>query len=62
MLLFEWIARLQEILTKYAPVKDKLSITSGLLLRGNRVVILQCLLPEMPNKLYARHQGISKSH
>ena len=52
--------RLQGTLKKYLPVKDELSVTSGLLLRGNRLVIPQPLRPEMLNKLHAGHQGISK--
>ena len=35
--------RLQGTLKKYLPVKDELSVTSGLLLRGNRLVIPQPL-------------------
>ena len=35
--------RLQGILKKYRPVKGELSVTSGLLLRDNRLVILQSL-------------------
>ena len=52
--------RLQGTLKKYLPVKDELSVTSGLLLRGKRLVIPQPLQPEMLNKLHAGHQGISK--
>ena len=52
--------RLQGTLKKYLPVKDELSVTSGILLRGNRLVIPQPLRPEMLNKLHAGHQGISK--
>ena len=42
------------------PVKDELSVTNGLLLRGNRFVIPQSLRSEMLQKLHAGHQGISK--
>ena len=35
--------RLQGTLKRYLPVKDELSVTSGLLLRDNRLVILQSL-------------------
>ena len=52
--------RLQGTLKNYLPVKDELSITNGLLLRGNRLVIPQSLQSEMLHKLHAGHQGISK--
>ena len=52
--------KLQGILKNYLPVKDELSITNGLLLRGYRLVIPQSLRSEMLQKLHAGHQGISK--
>ena len=54
--------RLQGTVKKYLPVKDELSVTSGLLLRGNRFVIPQSLRPDVLNKLHAGHHGISKCH
>ena len=52
--------RLQGTLKQYFPVKDELSVTNGLLLRGNRLVIPQSLRSEMLQKLHTGHQGISK--
>ena len=49
-------------LKKYLPVKDELSVTSELMLRDNKLVILQSLWPDVLNKLHAGHQGISKCH
>ena len=54
--------RLPVTLKKYLPVKDKLSVTNGLLLRGNRLVIPHPLQPETLQKLHAGHQGITKCH
>ena len=54
--------RLQGTLKQYFPIKDELSVTNGLLLRGNRLVIPQSLRSEMLQKLHAGHQGISKCH
>ena len=45
--------RLPVALKKYLPVKDELSVTNGLLLRGNRLVIPHPLQPEMLQKLHA---------
>ena len=53
-------ARLQGVIKKYQPVKDELSVTHGLVLRGNRLVIPKSLQQEMLNKLHAGHQGITK--
>ena len=63
ILLFEWMARSCETTRgdkEYQPVKDELSVTNGLVLRGNRLVIPKSLQQEMLNKLHAGHQGITK--
>ena len=52
--------RLQEMIKKYQPVKDELSVTNGLVLRGNSLVIPKSLQQKMLNKLHAGHQGITK--
>ena len=52
--------RLQGTLKQYFSVKDELSVTNGLLLRGNRLVIPQSLRSEMLQKSHAGHQEISK--
>ena len=58
----EWPHRskIQGLLKKFIPVKDELSVSKGLLLRGSRLVIPQSLQSEILTKLHAGHQGISK--
>ena len=53
---------LQGMIKKYQLVKDELSVTSGLVPRGNKLVIPQSLRQEMLNKLHEGHQGITKFH
>jgi len=52
--------KLQQQLRPYAAVKFELSIASGLLLRGNRIVVPSKLQTDMIEKLHAGHQGLSK--
>ena len=47
-------------LKRFIPVKDELSVSKDLLLRGSRLVIPQSLQPEILTKLHTGHQGISK--
>ena len=47
-------------LKPFVPVRDELSVSKGLLLRGNWLVIPQFLRVEMLNRLHSGHQGISK--
>ena len=47
-------------LKPFLSVKDELTVSKGLLLRGHRLVIPQSLQVDMLNRLHAGHQGISK--
>lgn len=49
-------------LKPFVPVKDELSVSKVLLLRGNRLVILHSLQPDMLNRLHSGYQGTSKCH
>lgn len=40
--------------------KDFLTVTEGLIVLGNRIVILKIMRQEMQSRIHDRHQGLSK--
>lgn len=59
---FGWPSRqsLVGVMKHYHTVRSETSVQDGLLIRGNRVVILSALRLEMLDQIHTGHQGISK--
>ena len=53
-------SRIEQDIKPHFPIRDGLSFTNGILLKGSRIVVPKSVRQEMKNLIHQGHQGIEK--